>query len=109
MAGKMKGTDVWPTIRSMIDTDLERFGSRYPKSKRVAILKKLKKVAVAENVARLLSLGEEYFQLTSQVPPGCYAYCASRVEKYFFNGTKVTGSRRGESWTIHLYSPQAWR
>jgi hypothetical protein len=106
---KRQGVDTWGTIRSMITPELERFRTRYPRSRRRLLLEKLHQAAMAEDAAALVGAGKAYFTLTSVVPPGCYAECPTRTQRYFLSGQRVSGRKRQEEWSIHPYHYQVWR
>lgn len=109
MTARRRGVDTWGTIRSMIAPELERFRTRYPHSRRRSILEQISAAAVAEDTAALVAAGIEYFAQTAVVPPGCYAECPSRLQRYFLSGQRVNGRRRGENWSIYPYNYQVWR
>src|SRR5687768_14942256 len=99
-----RGIDQWGTIRSMIAPALAHFRGRYPQSRRRAILEALAEAAAAEDEARLIRAGTAFFALTRVVPPGCYAHCPTREPKYFLAGERITGTRRGEAWSVQPYN-----
>jgi hypothetical protein len=110
MPGRLRrGVDTWGTIRSMIEPELCRFRKRYPASRRRTILEALAEAASLEDAPALVAAGVDYFRLTSTVPPGCYAECPTRKDRYFFSGQQVGGRKRGETWTVHPYHYQVWR
>jgi hypothetical protein len=104
-----RGVDTWEVIRSMVGSELERFRTRYPHSRRRHILERLHAAAVDENEAELIAAGRDYFTFTAIVPPGCYATCPSRAEQCYLGGERVSGRKRGEAWAIRPYNYQVWR
>jgi len=92
----------------MIAPELDRYRSRYPGSRRLAILEAMAAAAQPEDGQAMAHSGMDYLRLTRTIPPGCYAVCESRKPSYFLAG-EVVKRRRGEVWVIYLYSPQVWR
>lgn len=100
--------EIWQAVRNMIEPELTLYQSRFPRSRRCAILTELAASAAREDEEALGRAGMDYMILTRTVPPGCYAVCETRHGKTFLAGQRVK-RRRGDVWAIRRYSPQVWR
>jgi hypothetical protein len=100
--------EIWAAVRNMIEPELVRYRTRFPHSRRRAILEEMATAALREDEAALADAGLRYLRLTRTVPPGCYALCRTRRQSHYLAGERVT-RKRGEVWSIHRFSPQVWR
>lgn len=96
---------IWEAAKEMLAPELARYQTRYPRSRRCALLEALAIAMQHEDHAALADAGLRYLRLTRLVPPGCYAVGGGR---HYLAGERVQ-RRRGEVWTVHVYSPQVWR
>jgi hypothetical protein len=100
--------EIWDAVRHMIEPELLRYRTRFPRSCRRAILEEMALAALREDEGALAESGLRYLGLTRTVPPGCYAVCLTRQPSHYLAGEPVS-RRRGEVWSIHRFSPQVWR
>jgi hypothetical protein len=101
--------EIWTAVRHMIEPELLRYRTRFPRSRRRAILEEMAAAAQREDEGGLAESGLRYLRLTRTVPPGCYAVCRRRQQSHYYLAGEPVTRRRGDAWSVHRFSPQVWR
>jgi hypothetical protein len=99
----------WAFIRSALADELRRFRTRYPRSRRVPVLKALLAAAARGDAGALLRAAERYVRLTRVIPPGCWALRSEGAQTVYLDGERGRGRLRDGELVLQVWHPQVYR